>query len=153
MGAGKTARRFNPVPVQDCASVYHNMIHAFGRLVASLSLSCAVASDCREVAGARLPGIPYPLAVLPEFVTLELNGRIWEGNTLCLNRNTPCQGPRPPIAKILVDELFLGFAIQGDGNCTVDLRHSSILKIQIRNVKGMTPWRSLKRRSWFWTRA
>ena len=43
MGAGKTARR----------------------LAASLSLSCAVASDCRE-------------------------------------------GPRPPIAKILVDELFLG---------------------------------------------
>jgi len=47
----------------------------FGRLVASLSLSCAVASDCREVAGACFPGIPKNLAVFARICNTEVE---WE---------------------------------------------------------------------------
>ena len=56
----------------------------------------------------------------------------------CLNLyNSPCQGPRPPIAKILVDELFLGFAIQGSAQWTFATQSSKFRSVEFERNDPM----------------
>ena len=159
MGAAKTARRFKPVPVQDCAPVskthsYHNMIRAFWEaggkpfLVMRCGQRLQGGSWCTL---ARLTLKWWIVRFLQEFFTLKWNGR---RKTLLPQ---PLQLPVSGATSAHCQNLG-GWALSRVCNPRGWEVHSgpsphNPQNSDLSSLKGMTPWRSLKRKSWLWTRA